>query len=83
MNSIKTDRPYCKVYHVISRLNYRDFYNMLDFCVDTNCESVEFTLVDTILVKQISYYFQRMSELGFIEQCEKVWSEARGNRYTR
>lgn len=81
MNSIKTDRPYCKVYHVISRLNYRDFYNMLDFCIDTNCESVEFTLVDTIPGKTDQLLLLEDERQWLFEQCEKVWSEARGNRY--
>jgi len=81
MNSLKSSKPYCKVYHVISRLNYKDFYNMLDFCVDTNCESVEFTLVDTIPGKTDQILLKEEERAWLYEQCEKVWSETRDNKY--
>ena len=54
---------------------------MLDFCVDTNCESVEFTLVDTIPGKTDQLLLSEDERSWLFDQCEKVWSEARGNRY--
>jgi glycosyltransferase involved in cell wall biosynthesis/MoaA/NifB/PqqE/SkfB family radical SAM enzyme len=81
LNSLKSTKPYCKVYHVVSMLNYQDFHNMLDFCVDTGCESVEFTLVDTIPGKTDQLLLTEKARIWLYEQCEQVWSEARDNLY--
>ena len=81
MNQLKSEKPYCKVYHVISMLNYKDFYPMLDFCVETGCESVEFTLVDTIPGKTDQLLLTEEARVWLYEQCEKVWAEARENLY--
>lgn len=48
LNRQKKERPYIKVYHVISRLNYHELEAMVQFACETDSESVEFTLVDTV-----------------------------------
>ena len=41
-------KPYIKVYHVISNINYREILEMVDFALETKSESLEFTVIDTI-----------------------------------
>ncbi len=41
-------RPYIKVYHVISNLNYFELEEMIRFEKETGCEAVEFTVTDTM-----------------------------------
>ncbi|MFC1666696.1 radical SAM protein [Candidatus Omnitrophota bacterium] len=50
LNSLKGDvkKPYIKVYHVISNMNYHEIFEMVDFALDTGSESLEFTVIDTI-----------------------------------
>jgi len=81
LNQLKTSTPYCKVYHVISRLNYDDFYNMLDFCIETGCESVEFTLVDTIPGKTDQLLLLEEERQWLYEQCERVLSQTKDHKY--
>jgi len=40
--------PYVKLYNVISKINWRDVEAMVEFARATRCESVEFTVVDTV-----------------------------------
>lgn len=40
--------PYIKIYNVISGLNYDNFDEMIDFVAESDAESVEFTVIDTI-----------------------------------
>jgi MoaA/NifB/PqqE/SkfB family radical SAM enzyme len=74
LNSMKKSKPYIKIYNVISRYNYRDFHRMLDFCLQTNCESVEFTLVDTIPGKTDILLLLEEERQWLYEQCEAVMS---------
>lgn len=50
LNSLKgsVKKPYIKVYHVISNINYHEILEMVDFALDTRSESLEFTVIDTI-----------------------------------
>lgn len=48
LNSTKKSKPIIKVYNVISRLNFFELEEMIDFAIRTHCESVEFTMIDTI-----------------------------------
>lgn len=81
LNSLKESTPYVKVYHVISRLNYDDFWNMLDFCVETGSESVEFTLVDTIPGKTDQLLLTEEERQWLYEQCEKVAADCYDQKY--
>ncbi len=46
--SIKEERPFIKLYNVISKVNYHEIEQMVDIACETGVESVEFTMVDTI-----------------------------------
>ncbi|OQA58387.1 MAG: Antilisterial bacteriocin subtilosin biosynthesis protein AlbA [Candidatus Omnitrophica bacterium ADurb.Bin277] len=48
LNATKVKTPYIKLYNVISKLNYFELKDMILFAKETKCESVEFTLVDTM-----------------------------------
>jgi glycosyltransferase involved in cell wall biosynthesis/MoaA/NifB/PqqE/SkfB family radical SAM enzyme len=48
LNRVKDQFPLIKVYNVISNLNYHEILAMIDFALETNSESVEFTVLDTI-----------------------------------
>lgn len=50
LNSLKgiIKKPYIKVYHVISNINYHEIFEMVDLALDTKSESLEFTVIDTI-----------------------------------
>lgn len=50
LNSLKGNikKPYIKVYHVISNMNYNEMFEMVDFALETKSESLEFTVIDTI-----------------------------------
>lgn len=50
LNSLKDTykKPYIKVYHVVSNINYHEILEMIDFALDTKSESLEFTVIDTI-----------------------------------
>lgn len=48
LNSIKKNKPYIKLYNVIFNENYQELIKMVDFARLTGCESLEYTLVDTI-----------------------------------
>lgn len=48
MNQRKRERPLVKLYQVISCLNFHEIPEMVRLAHQTGCESVEFTLVDTM-----------------------------------
>ncbi len=48
LNRSKDSWPQVRLYNVISNINYKEFIQMVELALDTGCESVEFTVVDTI-----------------------------------
>ncbi len=48
LNKRKNEKPYIKLYEVIFNLNYKEIKQMIEFARDSLCESVEFTLIDTM-----------------------------------
>ncbi|MFH1460399.1 MAG: radical SAM protein [Candidatus Omnitrophota bacterium] len=48
LNLIKKNNPQINIYNVISNLNYEELEKMVEFAIKTNCDSVEFTVIDTI-----------------------------------
>jgi len=48
LNFLKNGTPRVNIYNVISNLNYNELEKMLEFAVETNSDSVEFTVIDTI-----------------------------------
>jgi len=41
-------KPEVRIYNVINNLNFHEFNKMIEFCLETGSDWVEFTLVDTI-----------------------------------
>ncbi len=48
LNRLKNTSPVIKLYHVVFNMNYQDIHAMVDLAVETRCETVEFTVIDTI-----------------------------------
>jgi MoaA/NifB/PqqE/SkfB family radical SAM enzyme len=48
LNTRKKDRPRIKLYNVIFNMNYFEVEKMVEFAAETQSESLEFTIVDTI-----------------------------------
>lgn len=48
LNTHKRERPFTKLYNVLFNMNYFEIKEMVAFAEETACESIEFTLVDTI-----------------------------------
>jgi anaerobic magnesium-protoporphyrin IX monomethyl ester cyclase len=48
LNSLKQGKPQINVYNVISNLNYQELPQMVDFALESGCDSLEFTVIDTI-----------------------------------
>jgi len=48
LNFLKKEILRVNIYNVISNLNYHELESMVDFAVETNSDSVEFTVIDTI-----------------------------------
>lgn len=48
LNSLKQEKPQVNVYNVISNLNYKELPEMVDFAMESGCDSLEFTVIDTI-----------------------------------
>lgn len=48
LNAYKKDKPYIKLYNVIFNMNYFEVEKMVSFAQETNSESLELTLVDTV-----------------------------------
>ncbi len=48
LNRLKKKNPIIKLYNVISNLNYHDIEAMIEFGLNTNSETIEFTVIDTI-----------------------------------
>jgi MoaA/NifB/PqqE/SkfB family radical SAM enzyme len=80
LNQIKRSKPYVKVYHVICNRNHKDFLNMLEFCYETGCESVEFTLVDTIPGKTDCLLLGEEERQWLYLQCREIFAEVGNDR---
>ncbi|MDD5614107.1 MAG: radical SAM protein, partial [Candidatus Omnitrophica bacterium] len=48
LNRNKKNRPLIKIYEVIFNMNYQELNQMIEFARQTESESVEFTLIDTM-----------------------------------
>jgi len=48
LNSLKKNAPKVNMYNVISNMNYFELPQMVDFALETGCDSLEFTVIDTI-----------------------------------
>jgi len=70
-----TQHPLIKVYHVISKLNYHEMEEMIQFCCDTDSESVEFTLVDTVPGKTDYLLLDEEMRQELYQKCLEIQSK--------
>ncbi len=79
LNSIKGENrlPLVKIYNVISRVNYKNIREMLKFALETNADSIEFQVIDTIpkktdslaLTKQDVKFVQKQMKSLLKQKC--------------
>ncbi len=65
-------KPYVKVYNVISNLNHQELEAMVDFAEETGCESVEFTVVDTIPGATDQLVLNKQERQEVLQRCENL-----------
>lgn len=71
LNSLKgpSRKPYIKVYHVISNINYKEIFEMVDLALDTKSESIEFTVIDIIPGATDKLLINREQSRELIDKC--------------
>lgn len=69
---IKGERPFIKLYNVISKINYFEVEEMVDLASDLGVESVEFTMVDTIPGYTDTLLLSENERLQLVELCHRV-----------
>ncbi|MDP8233220.1 MAG: radical SAM protein [Candidatus Saelkia tenebricola] len=75
LNKQKNKTPYIKLYQVIFNLNYHEIKQMIEFAQYTKCESVEFTLIDTIPGKTEALALNREERKQLHKTCQSVARE--------
>lgn len=83
LNSFKkaAKKPYIKVYHVVSNINYDDIFEMVDFAIDTRSESLEFTVIDTIPGATDCLLLDREQASAVVRKCDILKSAMDGVRF--
>jgi len=64
--------PYIKLYNVICNVNYYDIVQMIEFALDTEVDSVEFTVIDTIPGKTDVLLMSDKERKILAEKCEEI-----------
>ncbi len=70
LNETKEFLPRVRVYNVICNANYKEFFQMVDLCLETSSECVEFTVVDTIPGRTEVLLLNREQLFELIQMCE-------------
>jgi MoaA/NifB/PqqE/SkfB family radical SAM enzyme len=79
LNALKAPgRPFVKVYHVLSNLNYREVAAMVDFAKEAQCEGVEFAVIDTIPGATDALALTRDQRREVLEQLEGIKDKVEG-----
>jgi MoaA/NifB/PqqE/SkfB family radical SAM enzyme len=71
-------KPFVKVYHVVSSLNYDEIAPMVAFGRETESDAVEFTVIDTIPGATDALTLTPEQRRFVLEQCEAVKSGDHG-----
>ncbi|MBU1044828.1 MAG: radical SAM protein [Candidatus Omnitrophica bacterium] len=72
LNSLKHKKPQVNVYNVISNLNYKEPEQMVDFALESGCDSLEFTVIDTIPDATDALMLSDQQRKVVIEACNKI-----------
>ncbi|MCD6080943.1 MAG: radical SAM protein [Candidatus Omnitrophica bacterium] len=75
LNTRKIEKPYIKLYEVIFTMNYQEIREMIDFARVTGCESVEFTLIDTIPGKTDKLALKPSETAVLYKICKEIEKE--------
>jgi len=70
LNETKDSFPKVRLYNVIFNMNYKDFIQMVDFSLETSCECVEFTVIDTIPERTDKLLLDGEQTLALLEICK-------------
>lgn len=84
LNSLKkpdSRKPYIKVYHVISNMNYHEILEMVDLAIDTHSESMEFTVIDTMPGATDCLLINKEQAKDVIRKCDILKSDMDGVRF--
>lgn len=69
---VKADRPFIKLYNVISKINYFEIEEMADLAFDLGVESVEFTMADIIPGYTDTLLLSENERRQLLELCHHV-----------
>jgi len=83
LNNEKKMYPHVRIYNVISNLNYKELISMVEFCLETNSENTEFTVVDTIPDSTDKLLFTKEQVIDVLTMCEKIKENKRYYRNGR
>lgn len=72
LNSLKKKVPKVNIYNVISNLNYTELPQMLNFALDTNSDSLEFTVIDTIPDATDKLILNDQQRQDVLKSCEII-----------
>ncbi len=81
LNKIKNKSPIIKIYNVIFNLNYHDLDAMLELALETNSETVEFTVIDVIPGKTDKLLLNSRQASKLLEKCKKLKQDYPGNGF--
>ncbi len=81
LNKTKDSFPKVRLYNVISNMNYKEFIQMIEFSLETFCETVEFAVVDTIPERTDRVLLNEDETLELIGVCKDAKLNSR--YYTR
>ncbi|MDP8253474.1 MAG: radical SAM protein [Candidatus Kaelpia aquatica] len=79
LNRNKGRAPLVKLYEVISNINYHEIKEMIDFARTSCCESVEFTLIDTIPGKTDKLSLNKEEREYLYNTCGEIAKELASN----
>ncbi|MCP4649194.1 MAG: radical SAM protein [PVC group bacterium] len=69
LNTLKQGMPQVNIYNVISTLNYQELEQMVEFAIETNSDSLEFTVIDTIPGATDSLLLTKEQRAEVIQSC--------------
>ncbi|MFH1507505.1 MAG: radical SAM protein [Candidatus Omnitrophota bacterium] len=72
LNKSKQTFPKVRIYNVISNINYREIIKMTDFILETTCDEVEFTVVDTIPGRTDRLLLSKEESAELLSMCKQI-----------
>lgn len=81
LNKIKRKSPIIKIYNVIFNMNYHDIDAMMEFALETNSETVEFTVIDTIPGKTDKLLLNGQEAAELFEKCKRLKDKYQNNGF--